>query len=100
MSELNIIEFIKKAYESTRGYWGDVDVPEGMEFSVEEEGEYDGADKYQYKEDVLKINGKFYSAIISRCGSHFTDWDKDLQDVYQVKRVEKTIVQVVWEEVK
>lgn len=99
MNQQETIKWIKDMYKETRGYWDDLDVPNDMDFEVISEGGYEGDDKYQYAEDVLKINNKYYCAIESRCGSYFSDYDYNLQDVYEAVRTEKTVVQVVWEKV-
>lgn len=68
----------------------------GKDYELVELGEWDDQGKYQYMEMVFKLDGLFYSASISRCGSYFSDYEYGYPDeAFQVQQVEKTVK--VWE---
>lgn len=74
---------------------------DGAELRVVEEGEWIGGGKYEDKTVIFTDGERFYRGIISRSGSHFSDWtynsewDDGDADIEEVRKVPKTIE--VWE---
>lgn len=73
------------------------------EYTVVEEGEWDGAgEKYQTLDVVFTDGERFYSGTITRSGSYFSDWNYDdwgNADITEVTKVTRTIEVTRWEAV-
>ncbi len=70
------------------------------DYSVVHESEWVDQGKYSYKEFIFKLDGKYYCADVSRCGSYFSHYEytyPSSKDIYEVREVEKTIK--VWEKI-
>lgn len=94
---LNELQEIMKASLDSygQGYFGEDDMPEGME--LVEEGDWTQEHKYQYSTDIYGDGeGNFYAVHNSRSGSYHTDWYYGAPSVNAVKKTEKVIRVTEW----
>lgn len=66
---------------------------------VIEDGNWKDGGKYSYCNAIVEHAGKYYEIQRSRSGSYFTDYDYNIDDVYEVEKFEKTVVQTFWHRV-
>ena len=90
-------EHIKKHLDSYgEGFIGEDELPEDFQLVDTEDWTQEG--KYQHCFEVFKDpEGNYFGINNSRSGSYHTDWHYQEPYVSQLKRVEKTVVQVHWE---
>ncbi|PFW43757.1 hypothetical protein [Priestia megaterium] len=82
-----------------------LELENGTELSVVEEGEWVHDHKYQHAEVIFTDGEKFYSGYIGRSGSDFTYWSYDSEmhgkdsqaDISEV--VKATITKEIWKAV-
>jgi hypothetical protein len=72
--------------------WGEFEeILEGAE--IVEKGYFVSDHKWEHKEDfVFSYEGKFYSMDITRSGSYYTEYTYEYDQPYEVKQVEKTVI--------
>jgi len=96
----NIIDLDEQSLEYLRyleDYEGDPECP----WKAVEYGEFEDSDRYQYATTIIqhKETGKYYSWSVQRSGSHFAEWNYELDD-YITEVVKKEVVTTVWVDAK
>lgn len=66
-------------------------------FKLVHDGEWVDDGKYSYRYVVVSHEDKFYRVDYSRSGSHFTDYEVELEEIYEV--IPKEIKKTVWKRV-
>lgn len=89
-------EIMKASLDSYgEGYFGEDDIPEGMELVCDEDWTQSG--KYQYSFTVYKdAEGNHFGVNNSRSGSYHTDWYYGTPQLGQYKPVEKVVTTIEW----
>lgn len=81
-------------------YEGEAEV-NGVNYHVEEEGDWDGAgEKYQTLEVIFTDGKRFYRGCITRSGSYFSVWNYDdygNADIDEVVKRTRTVEITQWE---
>lgn len=89
------LEKLVKYYEEFRDAH-DLDLEEGDEYVVIQNGEWQQDGKYQNAEHIVQLNGEYFSILESRSGSYHSDWHYGTAYIAPVERKEETKVVVSW----
>ena len=67
---------------------------EGKVYTLIEEGDWIDEGKYDFRDIIFMVDGKYYRHELSRSGSYFTDYEYDYDDyALEVRPVEKTVIE-------